>query len=137
LSMSPYHENVELLSSVTVSAERDTIVVSAQKEAFQKIFIAENRWYKVAIHTGMIHRIKYIAVYQTAPVSAITHIAPVKSIELWPDSRKYVLNFGEPATAIGPIRFIPKPKGITNAPQAPRYTNHEHLMKARNLDEAF
>jgi len=135
--MSPDREYVESLGSVPFSAERDTIVVSAQEEAFQKIFIAENRWYKIAIGSGMVRRIKYIAVYQTAPVSAITHVAPVKSIELWPDSQKYVLTFSEPARAIAPIKLIPRPKGNTNAPQAPRYTNHEHLMNAKNLDEAF
>ena len=118
-------------------SELDTIVVPAQEEGFRETFIGENRWYKIRIHSSMIPRIKYIAAYQVAPVSAITHVAAVRNIELWPDSSKYVLNFSEPAKPIGPIKLVPKPNGTVKAPQAPRYTSFERLMKAKNLDEAF
>jgi len=115
----------------------DTIVVPAWDEGFQETFIGENRWYQIRIHSSMIPRIKHIAVYRKAPVSAITHIARVKNIERWEDTSKYVLNFAEPAKEIGPIKLIPKPNGIVKAPQAPRYTTYERLMKAKTLDEAF
>jgi hypothetical protein len=115
----------------------DTIVVPAQEEGFQETFIGENRWYQVRIHSSMIPKIKYIAAYRVAPESAITHVATVKSIERWKDSAKYVLNFSEPAKTIGPIKLLPKPTGKVKAPQAPRYTSYERLMKAKNLDEAF
>lgn len=82
-------------------------------------------------------QIKYIAAYQVAPVSAITHVAPVKDIALWKDGPKYVLNFTEPAKEIGPLKLLPKPNGAVKAPQAPRYTTYARLMKAKNLDEAF
>jgi hypothetical protein len=85
----------------------------------------------------MIPKIKYIAAYRVAPESAITHVAAVKSIERWKDTAKYVLNFSEPAKAVGPIKLLPKPTGKVKAPQAPRYTSFERLMKAKNLDEAF
>jgi len=97
----------------------------------------ENRWYAIRIHASMIPRIKYVAAYQVAPVSAITHVAPVKNIELWKDTSKYVLNFAEPAKTIGPLKLIPKPNGIVKAPQGPRYTTYDRLVKATNLDEAF
>jgi len=85
----------------------------------------------------MVQRIKFVAAYEVAPVSAITRVAPVKNIELWKDTSKYVLNFSEPAKEIGPLKLIPKPNGIVKAPQAPRSTTYERLMKAKKLDEAF
>ena len=115
----------------------DTIVVPAWDEGFQETFIGEDRWYAIRIHASMVPKIKYVAAYQVAPVSAITHVAPVKNIELWKDTSKYVLNFTEPAKAIGPLKLIPKPNGIVKAPQAPRYTTYDRLVKAANLDEAF
>ena len=118
-------------------SDLDTIVVPAQEEGFKETFLGENRWYQIRIHSSMIPRIKYIAAYRTAPVSAITHIAPVRTIELWKDSSKYVLNFSEPAKEIPPIKLVPKPQGTVKAPQAPRYTSHQRLTKATNLDEAF
>ncbi len=118
-------------------SELDTIVVPAQEEGFQETFITENRWYQIRIHSSMVSRIKYIAAYRTAPVSAITHVALVKDIALWKEGPKYVLNFNEPAKEIGPIKLVPKPNGTVKAPQAPRYTSYDRLMKATNLDEAF
>lgn len=113
----------------------DTIVVPAHDDGFTETFLGENRWYKIRIHSSMIPRIKYIAVYRVAPESAITHIAPVASIEQWPETNKYVVNFAEPATAIGPIRLVPG--GRIKAPQAPRYTSRTLLARATNLDDAF
>jgi hypothetical protein len=118
-------------------SELDTVVVPAQEEGFKDTFINENRWYQIRIHSSMVSRIKYIAAYQSAPVSAITHVAPVKDIALWKEGPKYVLNFTEPAKEIGPLHLVPKPNGTVRAPQAPRYTSYARLMKATNLDEAF
>jgi hypothetical protein len=118
-------------------SELDTVVVPAQEEGFKEVFVGENRWYAIRIHSSMVPRIKYIAAYRTAPVSAITSIAPVKDIALWKDGSKYVLNFTEPAKEIGPIKLVPKPNGIVKAPQGPRYTSYKKLTKASNLDEAF
>ena len=113
----------------------DTVVVPARDEGFQETFVAENRWYKIRMHSSMIPRIKYVAVYRVAPTSAITHIAPVASIEQWPDSSKYVLNFSAPPTDIGPIPLAQG--GTVRAPQAPRYTSRDRLESAKTLDEAF
>ncbi len=118
-------------------SELDTIVVPAQEDGFKETFLAENRWYQIRIHSSMAPRIKYIAAYRIAPVSAITHVARVKDIALWQDTSKYVLNFTEPAREIGPIKLLPKPSGTVKAPQSPRYTSYARLMKAANLDEAF
>jgi hypothetical protein len=116
-------------------SEIDTIVVPARDDGFNEVFLHENRWYKIRMHSSMIPKIKYIAAYRVAPESAITHIAPVASIEQWPETNKYVVNFAEPAKKIGPIRLVPN--GEVRAPQAPRYTSRARIEQARNLDEAF
>lgn len=68
-------------------AEVDTIVVPAREDGFQDMFLGENRWYAIRIHGSMIPRLRYIAVYRVAPVSVVTHIAPVASIERWKGKR--------------------------------------------------
>jgi len=115
--------------------EIDTIVVPARVEGFQECFLGQHRWYKVRIHGSVRSQIKYIAGYQVVPVQAVTHFARVKSIEPWEDSGKFVLNFTEPAQQIGPIPLVKG--GRVKAPMGPRYTTHDRLFKAKNLDELF
>ena len=101
-------------------SEIDTIVVPARKDGFEEVFIGENSWHAIRIHPSMIPKIKYIAAYQVAPVSAITHIAKVKSIEQWKESNKYILRFTEPAKKVEPIKLVAK--GVVKALQNSRYT---------------
>ncbi len=113
----------------------DTVVVPAHDEGFENVFMGENRWYAVRIHGSMIPRINHVAVYRVAPTSAITHVAPVQSIEPWRDTDKKVINFAEPAEEIGPIKLVPK--GKSKALQNLRYTSYDRLMNAKTVDEAF
>ncbi len=83
-------------------------MVPAREEGFQDTFLKENRWYAVRIHGTMRPQIKYIAAYQVAPQSAITYMAPVSSIEPWDETKKFVVNFAEPARKIGPIPLSKK-----------------------------
>jgi hypothetical protein len=115
--------------------EVDTIVVPAKIDGFQECFLGENRWHAVRINGSVRPQIRYIAAYQVAPEQRITHFARVKSIEPWEDSGKFVLNFEEPARPVGPIPLVKG--GRVKAPQSIRYTTHERLMKAKNLDELF
>ncbi len=118
------------------ASDIDTVVVPAQEEGFNETFLAEHRWYKVRLHSSMIPKIKHLATYRVAPISAITHVAPVESIEPWQDSGKYVLNFSESATKLShPIKLIPK--GKVKALQNLRYTSYERLMNAKTMEEAF
>lgn len=115
----------------------DTIVVPANKEGFEETFLGENRWYAIRISKSMIGKIKYIAGYQTAPTSAITHYAEVSKIERYKDTDKFIVYFTDQANEIGPLELIPKPKGKVKAPQAPRYTTFDKLKNAKNFDEVF
>lgn len=116
-------------------AEIDTIVVPAQEEGFKEVFIGEDCWHQIRIHSSMLSKIKHIAVYQVAPVSAITHVAQVKSIEQYKDTNKYILFFEEPAKPIGPLKLVTK--GKVKAPQGSRYTSLDLLNNAKSLDDAF
>ncbi len=116
-------------------SEIDTIVIPAREDGFNEVFANENRWYSIRIHSKMIPKIKYIAAYQVAPISAITHVAKVDSIEQWQDTNKYVVNFIEKAEKIDNIKMVKN--GSVKAPQSSRYTSIERLRSAKNLDEVF
>ncbi len=48
----------------------DTIIVPAQSKTFEQRFVTE--WSSIRISKSNLKQIEYIAVYQTAPISAIT-----------------------------------------------------------------
>jgi hypothetical protein len=83
----------------------------------------------------MLEKIKYIAAYQSSPVSAITHYARVDRIEPYGDNGKYRLVFAEPAKLLQPqIPFADAPQGTM---QSPRYTSFESLKSAQQVTDLF
>jgi predicted type IV restriction endonuclease len=122
-------------SSQTDTSLIDTVVVPAREGGFKEVFIGENRWYEIKINSSMIPRIRYIAVYRKAPISAVTHVAEVRNIEPWEDGGKYVVNFVGQAKEIEHIKLVPK--GKVTAPQSRRYTSFAKLKKAKTLDDLF
>ncbi len=108
----------------------DTMIVPAQIDGFEKVFLGENSWYAVRVSGGMLSKIKFIAAYQTAPVSAITHYAPVDHIEPYGNEGKYKLVFSEPAQPIGPIPRGDAPKGTL---QGSIYRSLAQLKKATTV----
>lgn len=115
--------------------ELDTIVVPANEEGFNEVFLGKNQWYAIRVSSSMIDRIKYIAGYQTTPISAITHYAEVSKIVKYKDTGKYIVYFKDSAKDIGPIKLTTGKSGT--APQAPRYTTYEKLIKAKKLEDIF
>ncbi|MHA1835158.1 MAG: hypothetical protein ACTSV7_14375 [Candidatus Baldrarchaeia archaeon] len=115
--------------------ELDTIIVPAREDGFNETFLGENRWYAIRIHSSMIPQIKHIAAYRVAPISAITHVAPVNKIIPWKDTGKYCIEFAEPAHEINPIKLDQPGRGM--APQAPRYTSFEKLSRAKVWSDVF
>ena len=115
--------------------ELNTVVVPAREEGFEKEFLGNHCWFAIRINASMIDKLKYIAAYQVAPVSAITHYAEIVSIEKWEDTNKYILKFKDAAKAITPIPLDRDKKGL--APQAPRYTSLDRLIKAKKLSQVF
>ena len=111
-------------------SQLDTIVVPAKKDGFDEVFIGENCWYAIRISGGKIPQIKYIAAYQSQPISAVTHYAPVQRIEQYGEGGKYKLVFSEPAKEIGPIPYGDAPSGFM---QGSRYTTLEKLLAANKV----
>lgn len=122
-------------SAKTEVSELNTIVVPARKDGFERAFLGENRWYAIRIHGSMIDRIEYIAGYQVAPVSAITHIAPVRRIFPWRETGKYCVEFAQPAQPIGPIKRAKSGRGT--GIQSARYADITKLRIASTIDEIF
>ncbi len=128
----PKAKSVDAAVSRAIVGDIDTIVVPAQKDGFERVFIGDNAWWAIRISGGMIPKIKYIAAYQSQPISAITHVAPVARIEPYGDSGKYKLIFSEPARPIGPIPFADAPSGFM---QGPRYTTYNKLQKSKKVTD--
>jgi len=116
------------------STELNTVIVSAKPENFERVFLGQKCWYAIHLGGGMLPKIKYIAAYQSYPQKAITHYAPVASIEPYGEQGKYKLNFSESAKPIGPIPFADAPIG---AMLGRRYTTLEKLLKAKKLTDLF
>lgn len=116
-------------------AEYDTVIVPAVEEGFKREFIENHCWWQIRISSAMLGRIKYIAAYQTAPISAVTHVAEVARIEKYKDTGKYIVYFKDAPKEIGPLKLTEKRKG--NAPQGPRYTSYSRLVRAKTFEEIF
>ena len=83
----------------------------------------------------MLDKIKYIASYQSSPVSAITHYAPVEKIEPYGENNKYKVIFSQPAQLIE--NPIPWGNATSGSMQNWRYTNFSKLMAAKTLSDIF
>ena len=123
-------------SAAMLDNEIDTIVVLSHEDNFQGMFLNENHWCAINIGRSKISLIKYIAIYRVAPVSAITHMAPVSNITPWEmDNTKYCLKFAEPARMVGPIEQ--DQSGPTMTMRGSRYTSFDRLTNARTLSDVF
>jgi hypothetical protein len=108
----------------------DTLIVPARKDGFDKVFLGENSWYSIRIKEERLKQIKYIAGYQVAPISAITHVAEVKEIVPADEPGKFKVLFKGEAKEISPIKMGKKSKI-----QGPAYCEFEKLRTASSIDD--
>jgi hypothetical protein len=131
-------KKIDVKNSVSLKKSKDiiqdTVIVPAQEDGFKDVFLGEKSWYAIRIGGGKLNEIKYIAAYQTSPISAITHYAEVESIEAYGDGGKYKLNFKSNAIEIKPVEFG---KAKAGSMQSPRYTDLETLLKAKTIKDIF
>lgn len=132
----PFKDDVlENLTPSDDADELDTIVVPAREDGFKEEFLQNERWFQIRISSAMLDKIKYIAAYQVAPVSAITYVAEVQRPEKYKDTNKYILYFK--SGSLKKINAVGLGKKKGQAPQAPRYTSMRKLEKAKTLDDLW
>ncbi|MBR1780146.1 MAG: hypothetical protein IJ751_01925 [Oscillospiraceae bacterium] len=132
----PFHD--EVLTDIAPNEdadELDTIVVPAREDGFESEFLQNNRWFAIRISGAMLDKIKYIAAYQVAPVSGITHIAEVERIEKYNDTNKYILYFKPGTTQKISKVGLGKKKG--QAPQGPRYASYQAIVTAKSIEDLW
>lgn len=116
--------------------EIDTIVCAAKEEGFNETFLQEHRWFAIRVSPSKIPKIKYLAIYESAPVSAINYIGEVKEIVPYKNTGKYEVILKGSATKLkSPIK---KSKEFPNlAPQGPQYTSFRLFNGAKKLEDIF
>ena len=99
--------NQDVLADLSESALEDTIIVPAREMGFNTVFLGQNQWYDIRISQSRMRNLKYIAVYQVAPVSAITYYAKIKEIVDSDNVHGYkkIIIEGEPIKLEKPIRL--------------------------------
>lgn len=108
----------------------DTMVAPAKEEGFKRVFLGQKEWYAVRIASSVIPRLKYLAMYEVAPIKAIRWVGKIESIQPFEDTGKYKIFLSE-INEIEPIK-LGNPK---YAPYGPRYTTYELLQKAKDLGD--
>lgn len=115
------------------NSDFDTIICPAKEDGFQEAFLGEKARWSVRISKSRLDKIKYIAIYQVAPISAITYYGKVKKIELYEDPNKYKLYLdGDPIKIEYPIE-IWEDKRLS--PQWPQYVLFKNISKAKTLKD--
>ncbi|MBN1331654.1 hypothetical protein JW978_02080 [Candidatus Dojkabacteria bacterium] len=74
-------------------------------------FEGQKAWWAVRISASMLSQLKYIAMYEISPISAIRWAGKIQSIKPYEDTGKYKIYLSE-IFKIGPVK-IKSPK---NAP---------------------
>lgn len=110
----------------------DTIIVSARKDSFCSLFSKEWSWYPIRIGSEKLHSLQWIAVYQTSPISAITHFARIDKIIDYLETGRYKIDFQKPEKLENPIA-LGDHQGKTL--QGLRYTTLEKLKKAKVVED--
>jgi len=86
---------------------------------------------------SVIPQIKYIAMYETAPVSAIRWFGLVQGIRPYKDTGKYEVIISEKKKLNRPLKLTKEEAKRGIAPRASRYTKMQFIEKARTLSDLF
>lgn len=110
----------------------DTIILAASEENFDGIFMIERRWYGVRVDSRKATSLKWLAIYRSAPVSAVTHYAPIAGISEDPRTGRMNFDLGEPKELRRHIKIsTSRPVPI----QGQRYVSIERLLAAKDVGD--
>jgi len=113
----------------------DTIVCAAFPDGFRHAYIENSAWWSVRLSKDARENLKFLAIYEKAPISHISHYAEIDRIESYKDTGKYKIFLKNKRTLKEPINLGEAKKG--DAPQAPRYTTLKHLLKAKKVTDLW
>ncbi len=112
---------------------KDVIIVPAQQEGFQRVFLEQHAWWAVRIAEKHLKNLRWIAAYQVLPIAAVTHLAEIERIEPYGDAGKWKIVFKSPAVPLP--KQIPFGNATTGAMQGPRYTTKSILFAAKTVKD--
>jgi hypothetical protein len=117
----------------------DTIVCPARDEGFDSAFLGQHAWWAIRIGAANIPKIRYIAMYRVAPISAITHYGEVDRIEPYvgggaSDGKYKLILKGDPVALPNPVKIG---KNSHLKPQGPKYAQLDAILHAKTLDDLF
>ena len=135
----PMREELEDLEYTTKSTKKndldfDTIVCSAFEDGFKHAYFDNDAWWAIRISQKAREQLKYLAIYEKLPVAAVRHYAEIDRIEPYKDSGKFIVYLKNKKT-IPSIGLDRGKKGV--APQSPRFTTLEKLLKSKKVSELW
>ncbi len=112
----------------------DTIVCPGNNDGYTEAFVNEHAWWEPRIGKTNLPKLKYIAIYETAPTSAIRSYAAISDIEPMPDrpGRYKIYHDGNIIKLKTPI-VLGQHKSLSL--QAPRYFLLSDILSSSDLAE--
>lgn len=113
--------------------EYDTIVCPATGDGLETAFKAKNAWWAVRIGQNNIAKLKYVSIYEAAPVKAIRYYGKITKIEPYAElPGKYIIHHEgvielENHVVIGDTPQL--------SPYGPRYYKLADILSSSNLAE--
>jgi hypothetical protein len=129
-------EDIETLKRSTKkdTADFDTIVCPAFEDGFKRAYMDNDAWWAIRISQKAREQLKYLAIYEKLPVAAVRHYAEIDRIEPYKDSGKFIV-YLKNKKKIRQIELDRGKKGV--APQAPRFTTLNKLLKSKKISELW
>lgn len=138
-SVEPMREEVSDIEEIELEStggdvQFDTIVCPAFEEGFKHAYIDNSAWWEIRISHEMRDKLKYLAIYEKLPVAAVRNVAEIDNIEPYKDSGKFIV-YLKNKKRVGPITLDKGKRGV--APQGPRYTTYEKILRAKKLSDLW
>ena len=112
----------------------DTVVCPAHLSRVESVFKQQNCWFAIRIGQAARKNLKYIALYEVAPVSCIPYYAKITTIEPYRDTPgKFIVNHGGRVIKLATPVKIGKNSDL--ALQGPRYYKLSDIKASEDLDE--